>query len=215
VCLAAEQHDIGMAEWDLAPSLNPDTGLPYSFIQMPIPVHLELWTAGPPRLLRQSRYAALLAAMHGRRLYELRDLNQLAAREADQVRSFMAAQRRFEEAWLRSLRADPATASAATPELVARNSQLIWTWDYLSLAVCLDWAPTSAAAAPTTGEPVDLALRRAADRLIVEPWPFAGEAVRLRCEGQRLTEQFRSEQQMHEALAEAPWETLEFELTPS
>ena len=28
VCLAAEQHDVGMAEWDLRPSLNPDTGRP-------------------------------------------------------------------------------------------------------------------------------------------------------------------------------------------
>ena len=28
VCLAAEQHDIGMAQWERAPTLNPDTGLP-------------------------------------------------------------------------------------------------------------------------------------------------------------------------------------------
>ena len=62
VCLAAEQHDIGMADWDLAPARNPDTGLPRSFMEMPIAVHLELWTQGPRRLLRQSRYAALLAS---------------------------------------------------------------------------------------------------------------------------------------------------------
>src|SRR5438445_591647 len=28
VCLAAEQHELGMVDWDLAPALDPDTGLP-------------------------------------------------------------------------------------------------------------------------------------------------------------------------------------------
>ena len=35
VCLAAEQHDIGMAAWDLEPTFNPATGLPHSFIELP------------------------------------------------------------------------------------------------------------------------------------------------------------------------------------
>jgi hypothetical protein len=55
VCLAAVQHDIGMAGWDLQPSLNPATGRPHSFLEMPLPVHLELWTAAPSKLLTQSR----------------------------------------------------------------------------------------------------------------------------------------------------------------
>ena len=49
VCLAAEQHDVGMAEWDLAPSLNPDTGLPQAFTEMPFAVHSALWLEAPKR----------------------------------------------------------------------------------------------------------------------------------------------------------------------
>ena len=60
VCLAAEQHDVGMARWDLAPALNPDTGRPRSFMEMELAVHLRLWRAAPENLLTQSRYAALL-----------------------------------------------------------------------------------------------------------------------------------------------------------
>ena len=44
VCLAAEQHDVGMAEWDLAPSLNEKTGLPHSFMEMSFEVHSALGT---------------------------------------------------------------------------------------------------------------------------------------------------------------------------
>ena len=32
VCLAAEQHDAGMALWDTAPTLNPRTGSPHYFM---------------------------------------------------------------------------------------------------------------------------------------------------------------------------------------
>ncbi len=66
VCLAAEQHDIGMATWDVEPPRNPESGLPVSFLQMAIRDHIELWTAAPRRLLRQSRYAALLVSLHAR-----------------------------------------------------------------------------------------------------------------------------------------------------
>ena len=70
VCLAAEQHDVGMAEWDLAPTLNRETGRPHSFMEMPLAVHLALWSAAPHKLVTQSRYAAMLVSMHGTALYE-------------------------------------------------------------------------------------------------------------------------------------------------
>src|SRR5450755_2274694 len=69
VALGAEQHDVGMAAWDLDPALNPETGLPQSFMEMAPEANAALWRRGPVRLVSQSRYAALLAMMHGRRLY--------------------------------------------------------------------------------------------------------------------------------------------------
>ena len=44
VVLAATQHDAGMADWDAAPELNPDTGLPQSFMEMELGTHLRLWS---------------------------------------------------------------------------------------------------------------------------------------------------------------------------
>src|SRR5688572_28612195 len=74
VCLAAEQHDVGMAEWDLAPALNPETGLPVAFTEMPFSVHSALWLEAPKRLVTTSVYAAALVSLHGTRLYELRSM---------------------------------------------------------------------------------------------------------------------------------------------
>jgi len=217
VCLGAEQHDVGMAQWDLTPTRNPETGLPHSFIEMPLHVHLELWSAGPGRLVSQSRYAAVLASIHGCRLYEMRDRSALADREADSIRDFLARQRAFQERLLSSLRADPASAAAAAPELVARNSQLVWTWDFLSLAVCLDWAPCTTREVPTARDPVDLSVS-AGDgprRLLVDPWPFAAASVTLRCEGRRLDARFDTDEALADAIARAPWEMVAFELRPA
>ena len=217
VCLGAEQHDLGMAAWDLAPSLNPDTGLPHSFIELPLAEHMKLWRAAPRRLITQSRYAALLVSMHGTRLYERRNLEELSTDEVMAVRGFLAEQQTLQRGLIAALRADPATEASVAPERLARNSQLVWTWDYLSLALCLDWAPGTATAVPSAQGPVDLRLEPGEQpgRLTLDPWPFASEALTVRAEGRRLVGRFDSDERLATALASAPWETVELELIPS
>jgi hypothetical protein len=217
VCLASEQHDVGWAALDLEPAYNPDTGLPRSFMQMPLDVRLGLWTAGPRSLLAQSRYVALLVSIHGWRLYERRNLTRLAPADAQAIRDFLGAQRAFQDELLASLRADPLTAAGANAELVERNSLLIWTWDYLSLALCLNWGAATAQGAPTAGQPVDLELTPAAQPGVnrLDPWPFAQASVTVRCEGRRLQGPFESEVEMRRAFDRSPWETVELRLEPS
>ena len=210
VCLAAEQHDIGMAGWDLEPSFNPDTGLPHSFVQMPLEVHLALWSGAARRLLRQSRYAALLTSMHGVRLYQLRDLDKLPPEQADAVRAFFAGQREFQAELKRTSIADP-------PELLERNSDLIWTWDGFSLALCLGWPPWSARNVPVAeGPAVEVRLTPdLAGSIAVDPWPFSTDQVTVHCEGQRLPATgYATDDELRAGLAAAPWETLAIELRP-
>jgi Protein of unknown function (DUF3891) len=217
VCLGAEQHDVGMAQWDLAPTVNPDTGLPHSFIEMPLAVRIALWREGPRRLVSQSRYAALLAAMHGRRLYERIKPAELAPESAAIVRSFLADSREFEGQLVASLTADPATASFADTELVARNSQLVWTWDLLSLALCLGWAPRVAHDVPTADGRIDLQLDTGQRpfQLSLDPWPFRSPTLTVRCEGRRIAGRFDSDASLREGLAQAPWATIEFQFVPA
>ena len=208
VCLAAEQHDTGWAPVDLEPIFNPATGLPRSFMDMPLDVHLDLWTKGPCALLTQNVYAALLVSMHGWRLYERRDLDRASPEDAAAIRAFLSQQRSFQHELIGKLRGDPAE--------VERNSLLIWTWDYLSLALCLDWAPTTAKRAPTADGAVDMKVTpgRRGGSIHLDPWPFAVESLTVRCEGRRLDGRFDSERELREALDTAAPETLELELSP-
>lgn len=214
VCLAAEQHDVGMAAWDLEPSFNPDTGLPHAFTEMPIAAHMELWRTGPRRLVRQCRLAALLVSMHGMRLYELRDLARMPPVEARAVREFIVDQRRLQDELTAALLADPATRANVEPARLKRSSDLLWTWDYLSLALCLGWAPCVAKDVPSASGALEVTLTPDGDTTRLEPWPFSSGAVTVRTEGQRLAPRHRDEAELRAALADAPWETLEMTLRP-
>ena len=216
VALGAEQHDVGMARWDLAPGRNPKTGLPASFMEMGAAANAGLWLQGPRRLVSQSRYAALLAIMHGRRLYENFDMAAAGEEDAAAVSAFLQHARELEATLLAALRADPFTAPHATPALVDRNSRLVWTWDTMSLGLLLDWAPLALQAVPTAGGgAVDLTFAAvSADPPVVSvrPWPFAGAEVHVHCEGRRLSHGFDDDADLARGLEEAPWETVQFTL---
>lgn len=192
VCLAAEQHDVGMAQWDLTPTLNRETGLPHTFLEMPLDTHLRLWHEAPARLLTQSRYAALLVSMHGTALYEMRDLSRMAEADADAVRDYLATQRALQERLAAEVGADAAALRA--------QQRLVFTWDGLSLALCLDWAPFSVHG---------MTLR---DGAVLEPWPFDGDEVVVGCEGRRLEGRYESERELHAALERAERVELRFVL---
>jgi hypothetical protein len=199
VCLAAEQHDIGMAEWDLRPDLNPRTRLPYSFLELPVATAIRLWSAAPGKLLSQSRYAALLVSMHGTALSRLRNLDKLDVGERRLVEDYLAAQAEFQDTLARLLGADAAE--------LARNQRLVWAWDSISLGLCLRWHTVSVEGF-TLGE-------AGRDRFSIDPWPFASEEVRVHCEGRILAGRYENEADLHAALERAPSVRLTFTLAPS
>ncbi len=212
VCLAAEQHDVGMAEWDLAPPLQPGTGRPQSFMEMEAGTHLELWSRAPAKLLTQSRYAALLVSMHGTALYERRDLSRLPRSAAAAVRSYLEAERRRQRQLVDRLGVDAAR--------VRRNQRLLWAWDALSLALCLGWPPYVADGVPTAGDGAEsLRLEPVGDepggRFSLAPWPFAASRVELVCEGRRLTGRYETAEALHAALAGAESVRLSYALVAS
>lgn len=216
VALGAEQHDVGMGRWDLSPVRNPATGLPHSFMEMGAAANAGLWSSGPQRLVTQSRYAALLAIMHGRRLYEGFDAAAATAADAAAVSAFLDHAGRLEASLLAALRADPVTAAYATREVVERNSRLVWTWDLISLALLLDWAPRTLTAVPAAGgEALDVSLEAVSTRppvVSLDPWPFAAPRLQVHCEGRRLTHGFADDAALARGLEQAPWETVAFAL---
>lgn len=217
VCLAAEQHDIGMAHWETAPSYNPATGLPHHFMNLPIGLHLGVFAAATPLALTQSRYAALLTSLHFTGLAERRNNPADTPKDLAAVRDFIARTTAWQEALIADLRAEPRYAAHVKPEVIARNRQLIRIWDWFSLILLLGFDHTATVPdVPTADGSVDLTLTKSATyptQIAVSPWPFARPNLPLVCEGRRLPETYPDQEAMRAALARAPWVTLEFTLT--
>ena len=206
VCLAAEQHDVGMAEWDRAPALDPATGRALAFTAMPRPLHLGLWGAAAVKLETQSRHAALLVSMHGTALYtELRPDPDPPA----EVRAFVDGQRAYQERLISALGADR--------EEVERGRRLVFALDALSLALCLRWPPQDLPPVPLVdgGDPVRIRCVAQEDGATLDPWPFGRDVVEVEAEGRRLTERFEDEASLHTALAAAPSVPLRWTLRPA
>lgn len=127
VCLAAEQHDVGWTDWDLAPTLDPGTGRPHDFLSLPYAERLELWRGAPQRLESQSLHATLLVSMHGSRLHD----------GDERATGYLREQRELQRRWAEDLRA--ANAEAVGEDDLARQRGLLAEWDRISLALCLRW----------------------------------------------------------------------------
>jgi hypothetical protein len=209
VCVAAERHDDGWLAWEAAPTLNPATGRPFSFREVPRTEHLAIWSTAGRTVLALGRYPALLVSLHGTGLYERHNPAPGPVDAAEAVQAFLDQEQAFQTRLLTELRSGLYFAVHVAPDAIARNRRLIAVWDALSLAICGGQRdPRRIGGVPTVdGETLLSVLPDNSDptRVAITPWPFAEEVVTLRFEGRRLPGRFADEAAMRAALARAPW----------
>ncbi len=222
VCLGAEQHDIAWLAWEAAPTLNPATGRPHRFHEVPTARRVADWRAGVRlALAAYGRYPALLVSLHADTIYgPLLRPGLLPEEDLAPLRALLDEQHAFQRAVLGTLAADPRHADAAEPGVVERNRLLVAAADGLSLAICRGvtdearhpGAPPRAGAgrvAPRLSSP-----RRDPEDLVLEPWPFGAGRVEVVCEGRRLRGRFADEAALRAALEAAERVTVAAVLRP-
>jgi hypothetical protein len=187
VCLGAEQHDIGMSDWDRRPELDPETGYPTSFLDLPLATHIALWTDAPDKILAQSPYAALLVSLHGHALFRER-------RPTPEIERYLRGQEELQRDLRERMGEDEARAR--------RNQQLVWAVDHLALVGLFpEWTPDEVTVDDTTYRSTTLGPQRVG----VAPWPFHEPEITLAYPGRRLTRRSATADELHAHLAAAPW----------
>lgn len=205
LCYAAEQHDLGFARWEEQPRWNPETGFPFTFEDLPIGEHVEIWKRSIAQLRAVSTYAALMTSFHFSGLCERRSHKgtESGARTAE---AFLREQCRLQKELLADIAGDWSARAGYTEEAVSHNRKLIAVWDLLSLQLCRN--PSKAfevADVPWTGGGMGctLSVRPSAfsNRVFhVEPWPFCSSHLKLCCEGDFFERPFRSQGELDQAL---------------
>ncbi|HEV8238795.1 MAG TPA: DUF3891 family protein [Thermoanaerobaculia bacterium] len=148
---AVRLHDNGWRELDAAPPVDPASGLPHSFLDLPHPLRLEIWERGTVRYADSDPYAALLATEHALTLF------------ADQHRT---------DGWrellarLAERRSELLARCGLEPRELAADYRWLELADRLSLAVCNDWREPF--------ERCGFAGELGEDGLVLSPFPLAG-----------------------------------------
>jgi len=222
--LAAEQHELGMLPWEIAPTLNPATGLPHAYLELSRMDHLAMWRDAGPLMLTQSRYAALLVSRHGVWIFSQYERQPDDPTERAAVAAYLRRERAFQSRIRASLADDPEYREAVRLPTFLQSHYVFTIWDRIAVHACYGvpvpaWGVPAVyrwADVPTDNGPTDLTIAAVApDRWTVDPWPFLGGELRLRGEGRVLRDRFTDQSAMLAAYTHAPWVRWESILTPT
>jgi Protein of unknown function (DUF3891) len=173
--LAAEQHDLGWIEWEVAPSFDETTGRPHLFRDVGASSHAPMWAAGVDRALAGwGMHVALLISRHGGVIYgRYTNRHRLAEADALAAQHYLQTQGAKEQAWARALGLDEAR--------LTKESGLVAFVDALSLALCGELKTPLEIEAPDRGggfQKMHIAERPGKPfEFVLSPWPFRDSAL--------------------------------------
>jgi hypothetical protein len=189
VLLAAALHDIGWEDWEAAPRVNPGTGMPYQFFEMPAGEHLGFYLDGVEKVIARDPYAGLLVSMHCEGLYNQRFGTDSSIPEKRHPPDQQAAIERFRErlhAQQQRLRQDLQRTYQAPfleDNRIWTNYKLLQVFDRLSLYLCMppfERGKLGPAPVAVGGDEVRLALGPENEfRVVVTPYPFQPAPLRV------------------------------------
>jgi hypothetical protein len=225
-CLAAAEHDNGWQEWELAPSVDPKSYLPYTFMSVPTEEHIALYQRGIERIVKADMYAGLMVAGHCTGLYD-RTHATIPGYSAKYVKSEEqhAANDFVQRLRLQQLRlkVDLRNAAAMKPytdeKLLTANQQRLNALDRLSLFFCMG-AETdiSIEGVPMNdeGAEADWELRAAGGNVFtLDPYPFRREPLEFAILARRIPKaRYSEDAAVQKALSAAPFFNMRFTLLP-
>lgn len=207
VCLTAEQHDIGWLDWENNPQINDKTGFLYNFLEMPFLSHLEIWDKGSRWMMTQNKYAALLVSLHNEFLLDLHDFSKEPPEYEDKAETFRNNEKAFRNSLMKQLDSDPAYKRYIKEPWLSFNQNLIKTWDYFSLLLCMGIdASEIIKEVPVDFETqTDIEVsKNGKNSFIVDPWPFKSEVIEVYNEVRKIPKKRYTQEELMEMLKQSP-----------
>ncbi|HVO57313.1 MAG TPA: DUF3891 family protein [Dongiaceae bacterium] len=223
-CLAAAEHDNGWTDWELQPSLDYRTQLPYSFMSIPTADHIALYRKGLDRLARADHYAALLVSIHVMGLYDRAratmpgySAKYVKGEEVSLANEFVQ-QLRLQQLRLKvDLRSNPATKAVTEETLIKANAARLEALDRLSLHFCLNAAQDAtidAVPVNDAGVETDLEIHaEGANVIAIAPYPFRRDPLPVSIMTRRIPSRvYANDGEFQKTLAAAQFTPLRFTL---
>jgi len=158
------RHDNGWRDWDRRPDVDPKTGRPYAFTEMPIDIANEIWRDSIDAVVPLGPLACYLVASH------FVQMREQSAREGDsQAAAFVEYYEPQCARWLDHwLTLDPRANSVTKAHTSLDYLQF---FDRLSLWLCCEDDPDPTQMMSPQGVPLRL-LPDVSNEIFIAPWPF-------------------------------------------
>jgi hypothetical protein len=222
--LAAAEHDNGWSEWELQPTVDSSTFLPYTFMSIPTSEHIFLYQRGLDRLVKADHYAALLASLHTASLYDRTratmpgfSAKYVKSNETQMVNEFVQRLRLQQLRLKVDLRADSSMKAYVEDKVLQANAQRFEALDRLSLYFCL--APLGDATIDCVpiddqGNEVDWELLPESDSSVtLSPYPFRRDPLEFSILGRRIPKRhYGDDLDLQKTLAQAQYFAMNFTL---
>jgi hypothetical protein len=221
-CLAVAEHENGWGSWEVQPTLDPKTHLPYSFMSIPTETHIAIYQRGIERLVKLDQYAGLLVVQHTSELYDRAratmpgfSAKYVKTSENQLVTDFVQRLRLQQLRLKTDLRVNPAVKAYAEEPALRANAARLEVMDRLSLHFCmnpeqevvLDAVPINEA-----GEETEIELHAdGSGGTAIVPYPFRRDPLSFSIMARRIAKRiYASDQDFQKVLAAAPYFPLTF-----
>ena len=166
---AIYRHDDGWHEWERQPEIDPQTGQPRQFTEMPAEESLGIWTRSIETAESLGVLAPYAVAGHFLHLLHHSDAWQKqGTRASAAARQWSAEYQGRQAEWLAVWRT---VDSRRTEEKAAEATAWLRFFDYLSLWFCCQERTTPETFQPLIGP--EITITPNAEHYCVSPWPFA------------------------------------------
>lgn len=181
VRFAAAIHDIGWVEWEKQPVIDPRTGHPYDFLDMPKQYHLDIWNDGYNNSEGFGTLVALLVFRHNVGLaMRNNDAGNTGKEGKLKLEKFFSLARQREKHLTDLFRAEMDDSELDIPVMLDTLNSYILLWDYISLRMCM-----GAESANPFGPPPYINGKRfemkpsipEPETFTLSPWPFGASEV--------------------------------------
>ena len=201
-------HDDGWDAWEQRPSIDPGSGKPLAFTEMPNDVAHDIWRRSIERVAEFGPLAQYIVAEHFMRLRRSGDeLNE------ENVRSFLKEYDARCADWLAQWQAEETTDQNRTKAAAELAVDYLQTFDVLSLYLCC--TPRETPYHVETPGGTKLTLHINAAEVTVTPWPWQAEELSLRASAKVLPAQpLGSDDELRSKLDDAETIEIAWKLTP-
>jgi hypothetical protein len=216
---AIHDHDVGWKEWAASPGVDPETGCPRNFTEMPMAVSTALWSTSIEVCAAPAPLAGTWVSRHFCWLAEqARESRQDITEEVAAIDDFLDDQTSRQQAWRREIQLQWQEAAGNfslddVDVLILEGLQYVQFFDRVSLWLCCSPAEMPFDTERPGGESIRLT-PGSSGRVVLTPYPLSVDRLELSVSAHRIeARRYANDAELQRAIDAAEIEELRWELT--